>query len=196
MDKANKLVREIEDVRWGLVCFVYHPAKGLLVIDGYLERRRGKERGKRAIRVYDVATGRILHSWPSELRLSVESLSVDPSGAILAFFSKEDKDHDGGTIVELPSGRLLEQREPNMERFPQTMSTQLEHWIANPGATFWRRQENRPLARLDLDADANSRNPLMTPDGRFVAWGNSDGTGNVCDMEKIREKLNEVDMGW
>jgi hypothetical protein len=36
----------------------------------------------------------------------------------------------------------------------------------------------------------------FSPDDQSIAWGNADGTVTVVDLQKVRKKLAEIDLGW
>jgi serine/threonine protein kinase/WD40 repeat protein len=38
--------------------------------------------------------------------------------------------------------------------------------------------------------------PEASPDQRRIAWGNSDGTVTVCDLETVRRRLGQLGFGW
>jgi hypothetical protein len=37
---------------------------------------------------------------------------------------------------------------------------------------------------------------VFSADGRFIAWGNTDGMVSVCDLIEVQRRLAEVRMGW
>ncbi len=38
--------------------------------------------------------------------------------------------------------------------------------------------------------------PAFSRDGRFLAWGNDNGTVSVCDLETVRQSLSKINLGW
>jgi len=52
-----------------------------------------------------------------------------------------------------------------------------------------------PVIGLGIDTRPNYR-PASSRDGRFIAWGNADGSVTVCDLPRIRERLRTIDLGW
>ena len=47
------------------------------------------------------------------------------------------------------------------------------------------------------DAYATStEHEAFSTDGRYVASGNIDGTVTVCDIERVRNKLADLGLGW
>jgi hypothetical protein len=61
--------------------------------------------------------------------------------------------------------------------------------LAAPGAA-------RPFLTLSPDEQLPLGNWHFTPDGRSLIWGSEDGTVMVCDMDRVRESLASVGMGW
>ena len=47
----------------------------------------------------------------------------------------------------------------------------------------------------DLNTTSFEHSPFSS-DGRYVAGGNIDGTVTVCDIERVRQKLAELGLGW
>jgi hypothetical protein len=46
---------------------------------------------------------------------------------------------------------------------------------------------------------SSSMSSLVCPfsaDGSHLAWGNVDGTVTVCDIQRVRQRLAEVGLGW
>jgi WD40 repeat protein len=37
---------------------------------------------------------------------------------------------------------------------------------------------------------------VFNSDGRFLAWGNEDGTVSVCDLQEMRQRLGALKLGW
>jgi hypothetical protein len=61
--------------------------------------------------------------------------------------------------------------------------------LAVPGAAA-------PFLRLSPDEPIPGINNQFTPDGRYLVWGGKDGTVHVADMDRVRESLGSVGLGW
>ena len=51
------------------------------------------------------------------------------------------------------------------------------------------------LVRLDI-AQSRSFTPQFDLGGNLLAWGNKDGTVTVCNLRKIKSRLDEIKLGW
>jgi len=38
--------------------------------------------------------------------------------------------------------------------------------------------------------------PEFSPDGRFIAWGTTDGTVLVAEMAEVFQRLEKLGLGW
>ncbi|PWT79508.1 MAG: hypothetical protein C5B44_06770 [Acidobacteria bacterium] len=38
--------------------------------------------------------------------------------------------------------------------------------------------------------------PCFDSTGRWLAWGNMDGTVSVCDLKEVRDQLGRLGLGW
>ena len=56
---------------------------------------------------------------------------------------------------------------------------------------------DNPAWRLTLGIDHKAAMwPRFSPNGRLLAWGTSDGTVLVCDMEETVRRLEQLGLGW
>jgi WD40 repeat protein len=55
---------------------------------------------------------------------------------------------------------------------------------------------SRRLVRLELPSLPSDYECNFSPDGRYAAWANQDGTVSVCNLKQINEQLKQVNAGW
>jgi WD domain, G-beta repeat len=54
----------------------------------------------------------------------------------------------------------------------------------------------RRLVRLELPSLPSDYECNFSPDGRYAAWANQDGTVSVCNLKQISNELKRIDAGW
>jgi WD40 repeat protein len=120
---------------------------------------------------------------------------LDSAGRLLACGSGTSR---GTDFFETPSGRLA----GHFDRGVGSVSP-AGAWLAyrlgygDPiiGVRVWRRanpQESVVLgAGLQGPADAD-----FSPDGRFIAWGTTDGTVFVAEMAEVFRRVEQLGLGW
>ncbi len=52
------------------------------------------------------------------------------------------------------------------------------------------------LVRLQLPSLPSNYESAFSPDAKYVAWANLDGTVSVCDIDRIRQELELIDASW
>ncbi len=57
-------------------------------------------------------------------------------------------------------------------------------------------RDEAPLLTIWFSENTPSFFPTFSRDGRSVAWGNQDGTVSVGGLEEMRERLNQLRLGW
>jgi hypothetical protein len=149
--------------------------------------RHGDARNpKVSVAAFESDTGKRL--WSISLKSSRQSvrLRLDPTGQVLALprgdgwnilvnlGTHEQAYWSGGFIQALgPGGRLVVVPRKNWELI--------------------RKRDNRVLVRL---GKAFTWPPQFSPDGTFLAWVNQDGPLHIANVEEVRRRLAEVDLGW
>ncbi len=83
---------------------------------------------------------------------------------------------------------------------PAALGVGAERWLAGAeepyrGFALWQRGHDGPILALTGDG-TRSFFPTFSPDGLLVAWGNSDGSVTVCDLPRIKARLEEIGLGW
>jgi hypothetical protein len=57
------------------------------------------------------------------------------------------------------------------------------------------RDRSTALATLGVDHQTAGE-PEFSEDGRFLAWGNRDGTVFVADLPEVQRRLERIGLGW
>jgi len=180
-------VREIDDLPWTV-------NENAATIDGRFfvvvtADTTDHERGR--LLIIEGSTGRIL----TQTDIPRRSWGLDPSGRVLA-----DSDGDHHTrFLAMPSLTYLGDVPVVADLVspdaglgivsPHFVSDELAHLVIGLDTGM-------PLVRIPSGTLASSYRDAFSPDGRFVAWGNPDGTVIVCLPETIRLKLDDFGLGW
>jgi hypothetical protein len=87
-----------------------------------------------------------------------------------------------------------------IDPLPDTLGPDAELWgraLPDPrGLRLFRRGDATPFVTLGIDATFSSVVFPFSRDGRFLAWGNADGSVTVCNLEEVQRRLKEVGLGW
>lgn len=135
------------------------------------------------VEVYEAMSGRFLRSIHSANTNASDRVVLDPSGSLLAY---DDAHSIRSDIYSLPQGDLRA-RHP---RFIRALSPHGQ-WLATRRAldallSGFTLQETNHLGRsVDLGVDDRCEEPTFSPDGQRIAWGTSQGTVYVCEIEKL-----------
>jgi WD40 repeat protein len=189
--KPEEPIKEIE-------AFNRHVFETVAASDGsyFVAEGLGGPDGKdRSVRAFAWATGR--EAWSYQVRPFYEitsSLALDPAGKVLAFRPQEG---EKVSLVEIPSGKFV----GSWESMPFTLGPGARHWGKKNdrppfGFSFYRAAEQHPLVVLAIDEPVTSYPSAFSPDGSHLAWGNADGTVNVCDIPEVQRRLAAVGLGW
>jgi hypothetical protein len=70
-------------------------------------------------------------------------------------------------------------------------------WPDDPhrGLELWVEGRTGPVVNVAGDG-ISSFFPQFSPDGTLAAWGNTNGSVTVCDLERIHGRLMELGLGW
>src|SRR5262249_13350225 len=119
-----------------------------------------------------------------------ELLGFDPSGNVLAVAVEGNR----AALWEMPSGRpRTHLSQPTADIGPDARL-----WIGFPsagsreGLTIWHGPETVLAHFVPDEWSSRSTNALFSRDGRLLAWGNTDGTVTLCDMDRLRSHLATV----
>jgi len=126
-------------------------------------------------------------------------LNLDRTGRYLSIIEhKPPPEGDRGTLVELPSGKLLGPVDPS---YAARWSPAMTYWINGSSEEFWgklaliRRGEKKPLVVLGIDVRSSGFHHFNAA-GTLYAWGNEDGTVNVADIPEVNRRLTSIGLGW
>jgi hypothetical protein len=158
-------------------------------------------RGRWSIKVFNGLTGEV--QWSKRLKDEQGDLffsTTDPRGQLLAISTSAHEDQ-GGTLVEMSSGKVL----GSLQHCPRgCLSPNATYLVlsgpADPsgvkrGYSLFRQGDKTPLVVLGIDTEP-SFNPTFNLAGTLLAWGNSDGTVTVCNIEQIRARLAQIGLDW
>jgi hypothetical protein len=59
-----------------------------------------------------------------------------------------------------------------------------------------RDREERLVLNLSIDQRSTYSSWPFSPDGKRVAWGNTDGSVMVADLDEIQSRLGRVGLSW
>jgi WD40 repeat protein len=185
---ALKLIAEIED--FDREFHIFAPPYGSCFVV------QGKGPGtklRQTFRVFDWASGNRLWSAPESKSQDAGFDAIDPTGKALAFHYGPN--HDDNLLMEIPSGKLLGSYGPLGSLSPGAkLGTRFEG-KPSYGISLLRPDEKSALVTLGIDSEVSSH-PHFSPRGKHLAWGNTDGSVTVCDIDEVRRRLTELGLGW
>jgi WD40 repeat protein len=171
------------------------PDGGLFVAEGTY---RGPHSQCRAVHAYDGLTGARRWSIPSTRTELSGTLALDPAGLLLAL--RTDNREREGSLAEVASGRVLGDIDPHPVCLGPAASGLVRCGAGDRpgegrGYALFRRGD--ASARLVLGMEtAPAFRPVLSRDGRLLAWSNADGTVSVCDLPQLRERLSGAGLEW
>jgi hypothetical protein len=119
------------------------------------------------------------------------AFSLDPLGKYLAI----GQDSGGASLLSIPDCRMVDQ----LARFPKCLAPEAAFGSENGssgGYALIRRHAKEPVVTIGSNREVSSIKNEFSADGRFIAWGNIDGTVSVCEIEKLRRELAAFGMAW
>jgi eukaryotic-like serine/threonine-protein kinase len=170
------------------------PDGRFFAVEGFHEVPSGP---RRWCRVYDGATGKELWSRPNEMPADFGQMTIDAAGRVLAVVIDS---YYRPEFYELATGRQREvwSAMPACLGPGATLRVVLESVSSNDFLRMptLRRDREEILARFLSDEGVTLSSPVFSPDGRFLAYGHTDGAVTVCDLEQIRRRLGSIGLGW
>lgn len=202
---AARPIAEIDDFNWGVHDAVVSPDGTVFVAEGVGGRR---DTPTRTTNAYDAATGRRLWSLPSPSPLDVGvRLSFDPTGHVL------ERPVWIGPIEQLsmPGGELLRRIDDPRRR--TLLGPDGRRWVYMARGGYlsmpdepdrrdsnsfylYAKERQEPLLRIASSGPMGSIYSEFTRDGRYVVWGNPDGTVSVLDLVSVQERMASLGLGW
>jgi serine/threonine protein kinase/WD40 repeat protein len=148
------------------------------------------------IKLFDGLTGGVGGEYEAPLKTLGFGISLDSEGRFLAFNIDLTPAGNPFQIVELPSGKPVCILEDNGSLAPG-LAYRARNDSAPPfGVLLFARSQADRVARLGVGTPTSSVDLPFSADGKLLAWGNSDGSVYVCDLEAVRQRLNRVGLGW
>jgi WD40 repeat protein len=141
---------------------------------------------RRAVKAFDGLTGKVLWSLPGE-----GINAIDPTGKLLAVGLPS-----GMALVETASGKEVAAVRGGISSLAPEARYYGDWGEHNLTVSLRRLGEAAPLVTLHRQVPIRSHSLPFSPDGRFMTWGNADGTVSVCDLEEVRRRLAEVGLAW
>jgi eukaryotic-like serine/threonine-protein kinase len=185
---------EINDFNWaGLDVTATHDGK-IFVVEG-VKLSSGKR--SRLVGAYEGTTGKKLWSVTTRRTQEYGELRIDPTGRYVSFRAD---DGVSPTLVDAYSGRFIS----NLDSRPQCLGPGAQFWMALEGRSgrddalaFFERHSGLSLFKVEFDTFLPSPlSPKFTRDGRYLVWGNADGSLIVFDLNEVNRRLSEVTLGW
>ena len=153
----------------------------------------------RSVNAYDGHTGAKLWTFPSRKRLDTSSWFLfDPTGKIL---SLHDDDRGHSILLEMPSRAAL----GDLNELPHCLSPGAKYWLSIAAVesadrslvySIHDRERMSPKLQIAVNSSTSAVVTQFSPDGRQVAWGNTEGSVSICDLDKVQRRLAEVGLGW
>jgi WD40 repeat protein len=178
---------EVDDFPANVIDIALAPDGSYVVVEG----NSGPDGKERAIKSFNTTNGRVL--WPVTLSKTRDfaCLRLDVTGRFLSYAPTDN--YYPRTLVTMPLGQIVSNSETAGVLGP---GAKLLAGVTR-GLALFRRGSQRPLVTLGIDS-LSARNDSVSFDstGNRLAWGNTDGTVTLCDLEEVRRRLAELDMGW
>ena len=150
-----------------------------------------------AVTAYEASTGKRLWSMPAENLNLTGRFQMDPTAKVFAV----ETTGQGFNLLTMP-GRAPVDRVRRFEEFwlgpggRRWMAADLVAPLRMEGYEFFERGRDRPLFVLPAERSAHGTLKQFSPDGRWFAWGNSDGGVAVIDLTETQRRLATVGLGW
>jgi WD40 repeat protein len=157
----------------------------------YAGGSHGEGGTQRAVKAFAALTGE--HLWSLPARAGPSRAALEPAGDFLAV----DLDNAQVTVVAAASGKeVASVLDLTIALGPGAHTFAVGIDPPHPGLALYRRRGQAHLVTLRSPTRRSSGVSPFSPDGRFLTWGDADGTISVCDVEEVRRRLAEVGLGW
>ncbi len=169
-----------------------------LVVEGFAGSKKTR---KRISKLFEAPTGKEIATIPSQLPVEHDAawFRFDPTGRALAHSRAMQAPI---RLLAIPSLTFLDDLGPP---YPLAIGAGGKRWLCkNPGddkseqpADFVKEQgRSAPLVTIAADDRRSHVHAEFSRDGRFVAWGNANGTVTVCNLVEMQSRLAEIGLGW
>jgi WD40 repeat protein len=147
------------------------------------------------LHVINPQTGEELCTVPAPKTGNGDAFFLDASGRLLGYPSGPGNNID---LYDLPSGPLtghLVGRVGAVSPVAKWLANRLDPGDSMVGVRVWQRES--PQRSLVLGAGLGGPTaPEFSPDGRFIAWGTTDGTVLVAEMAEVFQRMEQLGLGW
>ena len=185
---VHEVLMTLSDFDWGVIDAWYGPDASFIAVDGLASSAQPTNRVVQVVRPWE---NRVLWTESVFVRLTASSMRVDLAGAVVPI-----------TLVESEPQQLRDPRTGKQLRVSHT-TFQVFHSSAGlallSGESSWHLHSlsnGRPLLQVLSSGAKVTQWPIFSRDGRRVAVGWEDGTVSVCDLEKVRLRLDQAKLGW
>ncbi len=193
-DRPTEPIQVITDFNWRVHDAAASPDGKYFVVDG----ASGPDGSTRSANTYDATTGAKLWSFPLRKPPNIGAWFVfDPTGKVL---SLNDHDHDHSILLEMPTRAEI----GSLDACPRSLGPGAAIWLEDTiGKTdqthiysIHDRKRKSPILQIAVNSYSNSLPTPFSPDGRQLIWGNNEGSVSICELDEVRRRLAEVDLGW
>jgi serine/threonine protein kinase/WD40 repeat protein len=158
---------------------------------------------RRSIRAFDGPTGKEVWAIPVPKQLQYAQLAADPTGEVVAVLT-DDRSAElsqRGTLIDLRSGRPRRALVGVPADLGPGGDLMLLPTKAGPsgrsesfGVFGW--NQGRPLAIFATDEKRSCVLNSFSHDGRYLAWGTTEGSVFVADLAEVQRRLASGGIAW
>jgi WD40 repeat protein len=192
-EASKQIVAESNDYPGPVYASVAAQGERLFLVDG---EARIDGQPQRTVGAFDALSG--MRRWAFAYKSTDQfgTLILDHGERILAIA----RSSPANVLVDVATGREVGSRDPKVHGSTPDGRFLLLLGPEGPthrgqGIALHRRGEAAPVAVLAPDSSPTVP-PAFSPDGRLLAWGNSNGTVTVCDLERVNQYLQTLGLGW
>jgi WD40 repeat protein/tRNA A-37 threonylcarbamoyl transferase component Bud32 len=187
---------EVPEFDWAVHAAAAAPRGRVFVIEGIHAGPGGKQLSALAI---DGLTGERLWSRPAPEAKGYAWVFVDPAGEVAGVSAHADGDEF--LLLRATTGELVR----SLPRPPLGLGPGARQLLMpgptrgaglHPGFALLPGPGTSPAVVLGIDDAPSTGAALFSAAGDRLAWGNTDGTVTLCDLEAVRARLAEVGLGW
>jgi WD40 repeat protein len=189
-------LRELREFNWDVRGATWSQDGSFIVIEGTQVENSLTNRFVEAVRP---SGDKPLWAQRVNLRPGVSARSVlDSAGRFIAFVP--------GPLEPVPRCFLLEAESGKTNRElpspPRALNSSARRWFGprNPSCDVMSLnslEDDSLLAFVQpSEPRSSSIHEVFSCDGRFLAWGNENGTVSVCDLEEMAQRLGRLKLGW
>jgi len=166
------------------------------------------ENGPQSLVDLGIPSGKVLWKVPLDRTRPAGHVSIDPTGRIATCSGEHSRGQEPARWwwIDLETGCEVREGPPvNIALALGPFGPQGGLWLTTETAEKDQRYANStfalygggpfPLVRLGVDHHPCGI-PVFTQDGRFFAYGATDGVVRVVDIEAVRERLVTLGLGW